>query len=424
MRVPAVLFLLALLTSPALAEEEPAAQAEAAARAFVAHLGADELSAARGMLDATMTHALPAGRLKGIWQQLLGRAGAYEAMAERAATRAVGPHHVVDIETIFERSILTLRITIDGSGKVAGFFFIGERPREDDPGSVELETPTGSLRGTIDLPEGDGPFPVVLVIAGSGPTDRDGNSPGMKNDHLKLLGHGLAEQGVAALRYDKRGIAGSAAAGPKEEEHRVEILAKDVAAWIDWLRADERFSRVVVVGHSEGSLMGMLASQQSKPDAFVSIAGPGRPAGAVLLEQLKPKLTPELLAKSEAIVASLEAGQAVSDVPAPLAALFRPSVQPYLISWFAYDPAKEIAKLEIPVLVVQGDTDIQVSLEDARLLAPTGGRPELRILEGMNHVLKAARTDAEQNHAYTDPTVPVVPALLTAVAEIARGEGG
>ncbi|WP_211302560.1 alpha/beta hydrolase family protein [Nannocystis exedens] len=279
---------------------------------------------------------------------------------------------------------------------------------------IVLATPTGDIDGSLLLPAGCGPFEVVLIHAGSGPTDRDGNSPGMVNDSLKLLAEGLADRGVAAVRFDKRGVAASAAAGPaSERDYRLDMYVDDAAAWVERLAGDERFRGVTIAGHSEGALIGMLAAQESPADAFVSIAGAGRPAAEVLREQLAERLSGRLLAEANAIIASLEAGEEVAEVSPELYGLFRPSVQPYLLSLFPHDPAAIVAELEVPVAIVQGTTDIQVSIVDAERLASAAPKARLMIVEGMNHVLKAATLDdASQWQAYVDPSLPVVPALL------------
>ena len=174
-------------------------------------------------------------------------------------------------------------------------------PTEPTSESTTLETPTGTVHGTLLLPAGRGPHPVALLIAGSGPTDRDGNSAALpgQNNSLKLLAEGLAERGIASLRYDKRGIAESAAAAPSEADLRFETYVEDAAAWVGQLHADERFTSVTVIGHSEGSLIGMLAAPEA--DAFVSVAGIARPAPEVLRDQLRPQLPPELWDESERI---------------------------------------------------------------------------------------------------------------------------
>ncbi len=288
---------------------------------------------------------------------------------------------------------------------------------------IRLETPTGIIHGTLLLPGVSTPAPVALLIAGSGPTNRDGNIGGMPggNNSLKLLAEGLAARGIASVRYDKRGIGESAAAAPSEAELRFETYANDAAAWIRQLRQDRRFSSVTVVGHSEGSLIGMLAAREAGADAFVSIAGISRPASQVLRDQLKPQLPTELWKESERILASLEAGRTVDSVPPTLFALYRPSVQPYMISWIRYQPAQEIAKLSVPVLIAQGTTDIQVSTAEAQALKQAMPKAELLIVEGMNHVLKAVEADqAKQIASYTDGALSVVPELIERVSAFVR----
>ncbi len=188
--------------------------------------------------------------------------------------------------------------------------------------------------------------------------------------------------------------------------------------WGKVLQGDKRLSRSFVIGHSEGSLLGMVAAQRLEADGFVSIAGIGRRADEVLLAQLRPQLPPELMKKSEEILQSLLAGKTVADVPPPLQALFRPSVQPYLISWFGYDPIAEISKLHVPVLVIQGTTDIQITVGDAQLLKKAQPEASLQIIEGMNHVLKMVAADPQQQIAsYSAPALPVAPQLVKAISE-------
>lgn len=289
---------------------------------------------------------------------------------------------------------------------------------------VQLATPGGAVHGTLLLPAGRGPHPVALLIAGSGPTDRNGNSAGLpgQNNSLKLLAEALAARGIATVRYDKRGIAESAPAATREADLRFDTYVEDVVAWLRQLRSDRRFSTVSAVGHSEGSLIGLRAAQDAQADAFVSIAGIARPAPDVLRDQLRPQLPAELWQESERILATLAAGRTTDSVPPALAALYRPSVQPYLISWFRLDPAEEIARLRIPILIAQGTTDVQVRIEEAHALHASSPDAEMAIIEGMNHVLKVVPADAAQQQAsYIDPMLPVAPELVERIASFLRG---
>ena len=290
---------------------------------------------------------------------------------------------------------------------------------------VALKTDTGTLYGTIDLPPGQGPWPVVLIHPGSGPTDRDGNSrlsaiQSLENDSLKLLGRGLAARGIAALRIDKRGIAASAKAMAKVEDLRVETYADDAAAWVAFLRQDRRFTKVGIIGHSEGTLMALLAAKKEKVDALICLCGLARPLQDVLRVQLKPAVPLELYESADKIISELAAGRTVpeKEIPASLLVLFRPNIQPYLISEFKHDPAVILAKLELPVLVISGTTDIQVPVEDGKRLAAARPRIEHQVLEQMNHVLKQTEKTGrlEQMPVYCDPTIPLHPKLVDELA--------
>jgi pimeloyl-ACP methyl ester carboxylesterase len=291
---------------------------------------------------------------------------------------------------------------------------------------VTLDTPTGTLHGTIDLPAKPGPWPVVLLHPGSGPTDRDGNQAIMRNDGLKMLGRSLAAGGVAVLRIDKRGIAASRKALAKEEDVRLDTYAADAAGWVRLLRKDARFTKVAFAGHSEGSLVGLVAAAEAKPDALVSLCGPGRPLAELLREQLKAGLSKDLYETSDTIIAELEAGREVKDTPAALKALFRPSVQPYLISMFKHDPAKLAAAYPGPLLVVGGTTDIQVSVKDAERLAAARPGAKLVVIDGMNHVLKRVKQTNRllQLPSYADPSLPLHPGLVGEVARFLAGSLG
>ena len=285
---------------------------------------------------------------------------------------------------------------------------------------VTLATKSGTLHGTLLIPAGaKGPMPVALLIAGSGPTDRDGNSsllPG-KNNSLKLLAEALGQHGIATLRYDKRGIGASAATVGNEADLRFTTYVDDAVDWLEWLRADQRFSRRIVIGHSEGSLIGLMAAQRSPVSHVVSVAGAGRPISEVLDEQLGRGLPPALLADARRIMTELKAGRAVDSVPQQLLMVFRPSVQPYMISWLPIDPAQEVGRLTVPVLVVQGTTDIQVTKADAERLVAGHPRATLEMIDGMNHVLKEVREVSQQTASYSDPALPLHPRLVESITK-------
>ncbi|WP_372754204.1 alpha/beta hydrolase [Mariniflexile sp.] len=282
--------------------------------------------------------------------------------------------------------------------------------------AITLVTKTGNIQGTLLVADSSKKTPIVLIITGSGPTDRNGNNPIMTNNAIKMLAEGLTENGISSLRFDKRGIAESQSASTNELDLRFETYINDVIEWCAVLKKDSRFNHLIILGHSEGSLIGIMACKEANADKFISVAGAGYPASTILRKQLKEQ--PGLIFPlSIPIIESLEKGKTVNNPPEMLNALFRPSVQPYLISWFKYNPQFEIASLNIPILIVQGTTDIQVSIEDAEMLSNSNKNAQIVIIENMNHVLKEVEADIAKNIAtYKNPKLPLAELLIPSIA--------
>ncbi len=282
---------------------------------------------------------------------------------------------------------------------------------------ISLDTGSGELFGSLLLPKSDTPVPVVLIISGSGPTDRDGNNPeGGRNDSLKRLAWVLARHNIASVRYDKRGVAASLAATPDERNLSVEAYVADAVAWSHKLAADPRLGPLILLGHSEGALIASLAAPQANTAAVISLSGSARPIDQVLRQQLSNRLPPPLMLRSNELLDSLKAGRLDSNVPAQLQVIFRPSVQPYLISLFRQDPARAFAALQMPALIIQGSNDIQVGADDARQLKAAKPDAELALIEGMNHVMRIVPNDVKRQLAsYKDPNLPLAAELGTRI---------
>lgn len=278
---------------------------------------------------------------------------------------------------------------------------------------ISLDTGSGELFGSLLLPQSDKPVPVVLIIAGSGPTDRNGNSAeGSRNDSLKRLAWDLARHNIASVRYDKRGVAASLKATPDERNLTLDAYVADAVAWGKSLKADPRFGPLIVLGHSEGALVAALAAPELDPAGVVSLSGSARPVDQVIRQQLADHLPPALLLRSNQILDRLKAGQVDADVPDPLQGIFRPSVQPYLISLFRADPAAAFARLNMPALIVQGTTDLQVGVADAEKLKQAKPDAELAVIPGMNHVMRIVPNDVKQQlSSYNNPQLPLADAL-------------
>lgn len=259
---------------------------------------------------------------------------------------------------------------------------------------------------------------LVIIIAGSGPTDRNGNSAvGLRTDAYQLLARALDSQHISTFRYDKRGVGESIQPGMKEGDLSIEDYVSDVVDMVHYFREKEGFQKIYIAGHSEGSLIGMLAVEQVHPAGFISIAGAGRPIDVILKEQLAKQHMPDsLVTEVDGILQVLKQGKTVKNVSKPLQGLFRESVQPYIASWMKYNPAKEIKKLKIPVLIVQGSCDIQVSLVDAENLHRAAPKSIEQVIKGMTHVLKYAGENCEaEQSTYTDSQLPIDTKLVKAI---------
>jgi uncharacterized protein len=276
------------------------------------------------------------------------------------------------------------------------------------------------LNGTLYTPlKQNNATKLVILIAGSGPTNRDGNQIGLTNNSLKLLAESLVNNGIAVYSYDKRIFAQMASGKLDEASLTFDNFIDDAKAVILYFKNQKKYHSITVAGHSEGALIGMVAAN-GNADAYISIAGAGRPIDEVLLEQIG-KQAPFLKEEVEKNVASLKSGNTFELKNQMLASLFRASVQPYMISWIKYNPQNEIKKLQIPSLLINGDKDIQVSVQDAQLLQQAKPNAQLHIIPNMNHIFKVIKGDDMENKAsYTNPELPICVELTSIITTFIR----
>jgi alpha-beta hydrolase superfamily lysophospholipase len=271
------------------------------------------------------------------------------------------------------------------------------------------------LYGAFLRPIGVPNYPAVLIVPAQG-LDKDGNAPGQpaRPDSYKKLANDLALRGIASMRIDERGVGASAKALPHEEDLRFGAYVEDVVTWAKFLQAQPHVRCVALLGHSEGALVAALAAQQLKVCAVIEVAGAARPAAAVLADQLKSaadagRLDPETYAQATRVLNTLASGKTAPDAPARLSALFRPSVQPFLISWLELDPVAAV-KTTTPVLILQGSADPQVSPDDGRRLAAATAGGKLVVIAGADHDLKV--TPAKPVAADDRPVAPEASAAI------------
>jgi uncharacterized protein len=261
--------------------------------------------------------------------------------------------------------------------------------------------------------------PLVIIVAGSGPTDRNGNNPlGDKANSYRLLARALDSANIASFRFDKRGIGESKEENFNEASVTFDDYVMDVENIYEFLKDSLGFNRIYFAGHSEGSLIGILAAEKCAVQGLISLSGAGRSIDKVIEEQLdKQAISDSLKREIDSIFIQLKNGQEVKDVPKPLLALFRHSIQPYFISWLKYDPAKEIAKLHCRVLIIQGSCDKQVSQNDAELLHNANTKNSMVLIPGMTHTLKNAGVNCvdENDASYLNPDLPLNRELVLAV---------
>lgn len=283
--------------------------------------------------------------------------------------------------------------------------------------TIRLQVFNGLLEGSLlEAGELSTNRLLILFVAGSGPTDRNGNQPQGGAATLKLLADSLVNRGISSFRYDKRNIGQSVFDSMREEDMRFDTLVNDLEKWIDHFKADGRFDRIMLAGHSEGALVATIAADRH-PDVkgLITLAGAGRTADELIMIQLE-RQPPFVREAADSLFQLIRAGKPAQSPPF-LMALFRPSVQPYLRSWMLYDPAEMISRLVIPVLVVQGGEDLQVFAEDADRLAGAVRHGTRLDIPDMNHVLKAVTDQDDNISSYSDAERPLHPALISGLVE-------
>jgi alpha-beta hydrolase superfamily lysophospholipase len=290
--------------------------------------------------------------------------------------------------------------------------------------------PEGELAGTLVTPKPD--HPLVLIIPGSGITDRDGNNPlAVTAAPYRLLADALQQHGIGTLRIDKRGMFGSKAATADPNAVTIADYVADTASWIESARAQIAIDCVWLLGHSEGAIVALAAAQElDNLCGVILVTAPGRPMGTVLREQLhaNPANAP-LLEGVDAAIAELEAGRRVDveSLHPLLGRLFAPTVQGFMIDLMAHDPAQLAAATDVPLLIVHGGNDLQIADDDAAALRAGAPDAEYVEIDAMNHVFKEVPADDPfaNRASYADASLPVAPALVEAVAEFVmrpRGE--
>jgi pimeloyl-ACP methyl ester carboxylesterase len=282
--------------------------------------------------------------------------------------------------------------------------------------NTELEiTINEHVDGTLLTPKQVKKPNLVIIIPGSGPTNRDGNQNFIKNNSLKKLAEGLTNKGIATFRYDKR-VVKQIREGNVDENTMFDDFVTDAKTTIEYFKIKKVYKHIYVLGHSQGSLVGMLAAKE-EGDGFISIAGLAKTVDLVITEQIT-KTVPMFTKDTERVFKVLKGGKTTNDFPPALASLFKLELQPFIMNWMQYDPKAIIKDLKIPILIINGTKDIQVPVTYANLLKEGNSNAELVIIEKMNHVLVPIEGDnLENTKAYNEPerelSEELVPAIVS-----------
>ncbi len=280
----------------------------------------------------------------------------------------------------------------------------------------QIEVKGGILKGTLMVPDSVTTYPLVIIQAGSGPTDKNGNNPfGVRADSYLMLAKDFAAHNIATLLIDKRGVASSAPAGTDEAGMLFTDYADDLVAWTKMMKKDKNIKHVFLAGHSEGSLVAMIAGSRTKVKGVISIAGAGRHIDQVISWQLQQQM-PAMVPVFDSLANRLLQHQSIQTVPPALYSLLRPSIQNYMASWMQFNPCFQIKKLKCPVMIVQGSTDLQVEVSESTILHECAPGATYVLIDGMNHVLKTAPLNRKDNMAtYRDPSLPLAPGFSAAM---------
>lgn len=286
---------------------------------------------------------------------------------------------------------------------------------QEKPFTEEEVSITKFIDGTLLNPNDVEQPSLAIIIAGSGPTDRNGNQNFLKSNSLKKLAESLSNKGIATFRYDKR-IVKQIRQGNVDKNIMFDDFVSDAEDVINYFKAKETYSKIYIIGHSQGSLIGMLAVKD-KADGFISLAGAGQNIGDVIVDQVT-NMAPKLGEEAQKVVDKLKKGETTTEYPQPLASVFNIDTQPFMINWMQYNPTEVISELNIPILIVNGTKDLQVSEEEAQLLKEANENAELKIIENMNHVFfEIEGDDLENSKSYNEAFREISTELINSIVE-------
>lgn len=283
---------------------------------------------------------------------------------------------------------------------------------------VNLTNGTIKIPGTLTYPESNSKMPLVIFVHGSGNIDRNGNQAGtpIQISYIKALADSLNTRGIAFYRYDKR--TATPENSSKQKNITINDFVNDAAFAIDYFKDDHRFSGIHLIGHSQGSLVAMLALNKNVA-SYTSLAGAGESIDKTIIKQLTAQ-SPELAATAKLHMEELIKTDTITKVNPFLMALFAPQNQKFWKNWMLIHPEEEIKKITVPVLIINGDSDLQVKVSDAESLKEAKPDAQLVIISKMNHMMKEVNSLEENQQSYTNANFPISPELVRVLSNFIK----
>ncbi len=393
---------------------------------FIAHNAKGDFDEAQALFAPSLQSKVSPRMLHAIWDKLTTTYGRFQII-EHITLMPLDTSKSLIVHSQFKKANILLAVTFNRNQQIIGYHIYGIQPKKvADQSKAGKDTAVavngGKIYGTLRIPQKKKhtAMPVVLIIPGSGAVNRDGNAAlSLRGNTYKMLADSLAHYGIASFRYDKRGIGESKALVTEEANLRFRDFVDDAAHITAFLRRDPQFSKIIIAGHSQGSLIGMMVAQQTPINGFISLDGAGASIDSILMRQLSRNKKTDQKEKLKHIIDSIKAGETVKDYQ-PYS-IFNPNVQPLLSSWMQIKPTAVIKKLQIPILIINGTTDLQVHVKQARLLAKAAPSAQTVIIDGMNHILKNAPKNRKENlKTYQDPELGLNKKLVVSMVAFIR----
>ena len=256
------------------------------------------------------------------------------------------------------------------------------------------------IDGTLLKPKNNNQHVLAIIINDYGPTDRNGNQNLLKNNALKKLSENLTQNHIATFRYDKR-IVKQIQKGNVDKNIMFDDFITDAVSVVTYFKAQNTYSKIYIIGHGQGSLVGMIASNKGV-DGFISLAGSGKSIDKVIIDQIQ-RMDSALVEDTKKAFKSLKNGKTTTNYPIALGSIFDADVQPFMINWMQYNPEEIIHTLDMPILIINGTKDLQVSIDEAKLLKEASKNSEIKIIENMNHILFIIEgNDLENSKSYNE----------------------